>query len=408
MISDVPPLGKDRVVLDTPENSVGDAPRLRATAQASTTNLAFLDGMRGIAAAYVMVGHARWLLWEGYSEGYLRHPERYSLGGKALVYAGSAFRWGHEAVLFFFVLSGFVIHLRYARRLQDGGDPRFDLGPYLYRRARRIYPPLIAALLITWGLDAFGAWLHLATADGTTLYPGMNVNIGRDHSLTTALRNLLCIMFPVFGSDGPLWSLNFEWYFYLFYPAFYLVTRRSWVAATCLMVALSALGFAPIWPASLFWLRGVCAMMIVWWFGALLADCFVGRLRIHFASLVPALAAFLVLPFLHLGPTSRDLVVGIGVAGFVAACFVLKERGASLAPLVRLGPLGEMSYTLYVVHFPILVLCSGLLMRASGGTLPMHFGWVVVAIALCLTAAWALHFLVERPFTSRRPGKTRA
>src|SRR5665213_1414486 len=32
--------------------------------------LQFLDGLRGLAALYVMVGHARWLLWEGYREGF--------------------------------------------------------------------------------------------------------------------------------------------------------------------------------------------------------------------------------------------------------------------------------------------------------------------------------------------------
>ena len=103
---------------------------------AEARKLAFLDGLRGLAAAYVMIGHARWMLWEGYSTGYVRHPERYGLANRACVYAASLFKWGHEAVLFFFVLSGFVIHLRYARRLVVG-QQTFDFWPYLYRRARR-------------------------------------------------------------------------------------------------------------------------------------------------------------------------------------------------------------------------------------------------------------------------------
>ena len=87
-------------------------------------DLRFLDGLRGLAALYVMIGHARWLLWEGYSEGYLQHPDSYSQAGKALVYFFSIFRYGREAVLFFFVLSGFVIHLRYARKLKaEVGSP---------------------------------------------------------------------------------------------------------------------------------------------------------------------------------------------------------------------------------------------------------------------------------------------
>ena len=63
--------------------------------------LYFLDGLRGIAALYVMIGHSRWLLWEGFSEGYLKHPDQYHFAGKLMVYFLSLFTYGHEAVLFF-------------------------------------------------------------------------------------------------------------------------------------------------------------------------------------------------------------------------------------------------------------------------------------------------------------------
>ena len=71
----------------------------------------FLHGIRGLAALYVVVGHARWLLWEGYSGGYIKHPEKYTFFEKIQVYFFTSFKFGHEVVLLFFVLSGFVIHL---------------------------------------------------------------------------------------------------------------------------------------------------------------------------------------------------------------------------------------------------------------------------------------------------------
>src|SRR5256885_1260576 len=108
---------------------------------ANDRTLRFLDGLRGLAAVYVMVGHVRWLLWEGYLDGYTKHPELYPLPAKILVYFFLLFSFGHQAVLLFFVLSGFLIHLRYARQLKENPtSARFDWRSYLFRRAKRLYP----------------------------------------------------------------------------------------------------------------------------------------------------------------------------------------------------------------------------------------------------------------------------
>lgn len=364
--------------------------------------LMFLDGLRGLAALYVLVGHARWLLWEGLAEGYRRHPNHYSLAGKLLVFGLSAFRWGHEAVLFFFVLSGFVIHLRYATGLARDPGYQFGLASYLGRRARRLYPPLLFALAATWAVDTIGLKLQLPTALHATRYPLINANIGSDHSLRTLLANLVFIMTPVFGSDGPLWSLNYEWYFYLLYPLVFLLARRSILGATVALVGLSVIGYAPIWPDALLWLRGVFQLMIVWWLGALLAERFARRLPVRYELVAGLMLAPLLLRVGLFAPW-RDLVMGATFCGLIAFCFALQDRGWTLGSLARLQPLGEMSYTLYIVHFPIVVLMSGCLMKASGGSLPEHFGWVALAIVLCVGLAWPLHLITERPFLPRAP-----
>jgi len=367
--------------------------------------LLFLDGLRGLAALYVLVGHARWLLWEGFSTGYATHPDHYSLAGKLLVFGLALFRWGHEAVLFFFVLSGFVIHLRYATGLKRDPAYRFGFAGYLARRARRLYPPMLMALAITWTLDTLGARLQLPTFLHTSAYPVINANIGSDHSLRVLLRNLVFIMNPVFGSDGPLWSLNYEWYFYLLYPLVFLIERRSIRMASLALVALSVLGYAPVWPDALLWFRGVCQLMIVWWLGALLADRFAGRLTVRYEKVAWLMLAPLALRLPSLLPWG-DLVMGVGFCGLIAFCLALQDRGWSLAGLARLQPLGEMSYTLYVVHFPILAFAGGFLMKHNGGRLPEHFGWVAASVGFCLAFAWALHFVTERPFLPGAPKLT--
>jgi peptidoglycan/LPS O-acetylase OafA/YrhL len=62
-----------------------------------------------------------------------------------------------------------------------------------------------------------------------------------------------------------------------------------------------------------------------------------------------------------------------------------------------------MSYTLYVTHFPILILLSGWLMsRSVQGELPPHLGWVIAGVPLTLILGYAIHRVAERPFLPRR------
>lgn len=375
--------------------------------QQRALDLPFLDGLRGLAALYVVAGHARWLLWEGYSEGFLTHPEQYSAAGKLLVYASALLRYGHEAVLFFFVLSGFVIHLRYSRQLQAGkGAARFDWRSYVWRRAKRLYPPLLFALILTAVFDLLGRSLGYPIYFQSTPYDLINRNVIADHNWLTGLGNLAFLMtsyVPVWGTNGPLWSLKFEWWFYMLYPAFWWVSKKSVLAATVLMTALWGASFyPPVWGVSL--LREVFSLMLAWWFGALLADVYTRRLRCSFVALSTLSLLLAGLPFVHFDPVVKDILWGAGFSGLMALCFVAAGRGWRVVKvLARLKPLGDMSYTLYVIHFPLLVLMSGYVASLSQrGHLPMHFGWVVPGIFLCLLLAYLAHWLTEVPFVGRR------
>ena len=207
---------------------------------------------------------------------------------------------------------------------------------------------------------------------------------------------------PVFGCNGPLWSLKFEWWFYMIYPLFWLLSRRSIALATVLMAVLFAASFFPSgWPVRL--LQDVFSMMLAWWFGALLADIFAGRLkwRWQWVAFATGLAGLLALRFA--GPL-HDLGMGLIFSTMLAGGFLLQKRNIRLLWLEKLKPLGDMSYTLYVTHFPILVLASGWLMsRSPKGLLPQHFGWVFCGVFATLLIAFGLHFIVERPFLSRGP-----
>jgi peptidoglycan/LPS O-acetylase OafA/YrhL len=386
-------------------------------AQQPDRPLAFLDGLRGLAALWVMLHHARWLLWEGW-ESFSRHPQDYSALGKAVAYSLVPLRYGHEAVLFFFVLSGFVIHLGYAKRLAaDGANARFDWSGYMVRRARRLYPPLVFAMLLTLALDHAGAAQGWSIYRSGTPYALINSSIRPAHDMVTALGNLAFLMqswVPSWGSNGPLWSLHFEWWFYMIYPALWLVSRRSAMLATFTVAVLFLLSWL-VKPGDghAFHVAQIFTGLFTWWLGALLADIYTGRIRVRWTLLAPLTALLAVLPVAtpalgrHWPPLAHgwipDTLYGLGFAGLFAACFALRERGWPLTLLGRLKPLGDMSYTLYIAHMPILVFIGGWLMsRSRDGVLPQTFGWIAVGAIACLLVSWLAHFAVEKPFTTRK------
>jgi peptidoglycan/LPS O-acetylase OafA/YrhL len=370
--------------------------------------IAFLDGLRGLAALYVMLGHARWLLWEGFSDGFALHPERYSLLGKVGAYASLALYYGHQAVILFFVLSGFVIHVRQAQRLQQERTARLDVRRFMVRRFWRIYPTFFFALLATLVIDQVGIAQGYSIYSGNTPYDLINRNVKPDFSLPVAVGHLLLIPdVPAWGSNGPLWSLRVEWWFYLLYPLVWVVRRRSLRLATVIVGGLCFLSFFPsLWAFSS--LPIVFGAFPAWWMGALLAELYAGNLPVKFVQVAPLAVLFLILPllvapFVQLNATVQDFVWALGFTGLLAACFAWQGRKGSLRVLERFRWLGDISYSLYVIHFPLLVLLGGWLMsRTPDGTLPQGFEWVAIGALLCVVAAYAVHRVVERPFFPRQ------
>jgi peptidoglycan/LPS O-acetylase OafA/YrhL len=350
-----------------------------------------------------MIGHARWLLWEGYSEGYLKHSASYSVLNKGLMYLFSCFAYGHEVVLFFFVLSGFVIHLRFSINLGQSGSSGFTFANYFRKRAKRIYPPFITAIFLTLLLDSIGKKIGLSIYSGTTAYSLINENIGnRDLSFKSFAGNLLFLYteyVPVYGSNGPAWSLKYEWWFYMLYPIFLLMAKKKILYPTLIMIALFFASFFPrIWPENL--LRDVFSIMITWWLGVILAEVYSGRIRVPLKYLAGFMLFILLIPYAkRFENVIYDLTVAFCFLGLLAFFLSLNSNNKLIRFIATFKPLGDFSYTLYIVHFPILVFMSGLVMQKNGGQLPAHFGYVAVGILITTVVAYILHFITELPFT---------
>ncbi|WP_157309532.1 acyltransferase family protein [Chitinophaga tropicalis] len=362
----------------------------------------FLDGLRGIAAFYVMAGHARWLLWEGFNEGYLKNGHLYSSVDKLCMYFLSLFKWGHEFVLFFFVLSGFVIHLGYAKKLTADPEVKISIKEYLYKRIKRIYPPFLFAIFLTALLDFIGSKYGFSIYSGDTPYSSINKQIGNtSHSISTLFGNILFLFpeyVPRFGTNGPTWSLKFEWWFYILYIPFLFMSRKNIYLSTGLVVLLFVVSFFPgIWPVAI--LQTIFSSMLCWWFGVLIAEVVAGRLKIPLLYLTGAFLVGFVGLFLF---KSRLDIADLRTAFFFSALlsFFLwyNNKEYSLRLLERLKPLGDFSYTLYIIHFPILVFLSGIILKINNNYLPRHSWYVFAGMVVCIVIAYLCYFLVEVPF----------
>src|SRR5437016_614353 len=87
-----------------------------------TVDPRLLDALRGMAALYVVLHHAQWLLW-----GPLLSASGTTVVDRLIVAVTRTLSFGHQAVLVFFLISGFCIHYKQARQLASGASHQFSL-----------------------------------------------------------------------------------------------------------------------------------------------------------------------------------------------------------------------------------------------------------------------------------------
>lgn len=372
-------------------------------------NIKVLDGLRGLAALYVMIGHSRWLLWEGYSEGYLKHTLEYNWIDKISMYFLSIFKFGHESVLLFFVLSGFVIHKGYVNKFLADSFQRVSIGQFYIKRIRRIYPPFLFALCLTALLDYIGRNMGFSIYTGNTHNEGINITVG-NQSLTflTFIGNVFFLFkeyVPIFGSNGPTWSLKLEWWFYMIYPFFLLFSRKNIYYSTLLIVVLFALvNYTSFWTETLS--KAVFSSIISWWAGVLLAEVYTKRIGIgllNFAGI--SILGFFLLPFLPFYSDLYDFRIALLLTSMISCILYFQSKNISFKLIEIFKFFGDFSYTLYIIHFPILVFISGIVLKFNQNHLPKHSFFVLLGILVSLVISYLIHFLVELPFMKSKTSK---
>jgi peptidoglycan/LPS O-acetylase OafA/YrhL len=322
---------------------------------------AHLDMVRGVAAIEVMIWHLRAMFFVPYNAAV--KPNLPS----TIWYAITGFP--HQAVMVFFVLSGLFIGPSVLDLIRSG---RWSWKRFAVNRLSRLYIVLIPALLITAGFDWTGERLSGAQLSYFTALPYNASSVAANGGWQPFLGHLFfleSITCGTFGSDSPLWSLSYEFWYYALFPLIVLAwwpsgspTKRiGCVCATVLVswfIGRALLTAFPIWLVGMLvgelWARNPKPFRYAAWIVA-------GALAMFFVTL--ALSRRDMNDFLR--DYSLALVTGfffytlLGTNGSIIARF----PGMSYQKVAHF--LGGFSYTIYLVHMPMVVLLRSLFIKGA-------------------------------------------
>jgi peptidoglycan/LPS O-acetylase OafA/YrhL len=329
----------------------------------------------------VMMGHVRGLFFVDFP--FIARPPSAIL---KIMYAVTGF--GHQAVIVFFVLSGYFIGTSVSEQI---AARRWSWRTYLINRLTRLHLVLIPALLLGALWDQFGMRLpQAASFYFGGLYKYYPPSVALRSTVPVFLGNLFflqSVTAPVFGSNGPLWSLSYEFWYYILFPAV-MLAAASWVDYRGRFVYL-ALAFLLLWFVG----PQIAIYFLIWLLGTL-----IGRLRpahwpisssaVGLASLMASFPFLLALAWVRIHPeiseTRGDLMIGICFALWIFA--LIQGRRADVAPRYAKTSrtLAAFSYTLYLTHFPLLLLFRGLLDPAGNWQPDVQHLLCGVALALAM------------------------
>lgn len=353
----------------------------------TSERLPFIEGIRGILALYVVLGHIASMADPSFLAG--RKSESPAWMQSAL----APFAYGHLAVAGFIVLSGFCLQL--SLFATGNGTVRHGL-KFFGRRARRILPTYYAALALSL----------LVCLTVTYRMPGMPFDLYLPVTVDNTIAHLLLIqnwrpdwMYKI---NGVMWSIAIEAQLYVIFPALALLLRRfgriSLLVSTLAISVLATLAIPngiKLYP----WYLALFSM-------GMLGASYAYRPSVRRApSATPGwIAAAIGVGWIGIALTQnweipiRDLGIGIVIASITFAMTLdphaLVPRLLSCRPLFWLG---SMSYSLYLVHHPIQQVLY-FLRPASIQSNDAELGYLLLMLPVILATSWAFYHWFERPF----------
>lgn len=325
-----------------------------------------LDVLRGLASLAVC--------WFHLTRFHYNTPDRY-----AYAWLRQTGAYGWLGVEVFFVISGFVIpYSLYRARYRIR-----DFFTYLARRIVRLDPPYLAAIA-----------LILALACLSSLKSGRPIEVETkpvDAARVLLHLGYLNIFFPGDTWLNPsFWTLAIEFQYYLLIGlVFPLVASRHAavrLAAIAVLAAASVAAAPTLFPTEAPWAAFIPHLLCLFLLGILTFQFRVGLIRL--VEYVPALVVVAVTSIVTLGRAPS-------LTGLAAVAVIL----ANPRPAGILGFLARISYSLYLVHWPILhytLSVVGMKYLKAESDAARIFA-ILLTLAVCLASAYLLYIVVERP-----------
>ncbi len=311
----------------------------------AVNHLAYLDGLRAVAATYVVFFHAL--------NDAVPKPDQFA---GALPWILNLFNYGHYSVDLFIVLSGFCLMMPAAKNnntLRDGALNFFK------RRAWRILPPYYAAMMLSLLL----IWLFLNQKTGNGWDPSLPVT---GKSVFTHL----ILMQDAFGEDYTInhafWSISVEWRIYFLLPLLLIGWRKLGPVKTAILAIVTSRILFNVFQKFIgctltaqylgLFTMGLLAASIVFssQSPSQLRKAPWGRAAIAMAAVV-----FVLIPLIQsrtpINVCWVDYCVGL-LSMSILVTAALNERGwlCNLLSWKPLAFIGTFAYSIYLIHAPLL------------------------------------------------------
>jgi peptidoglycan/LPS O-acetylase OafA/YrhL len=307
-----------------------------------------LDMLRGLAAILVLISHWKMMFFVDYP-----NIPNHRIWFAIPYVACSA---GHQAVLIFFVLSGYLISGSVFRSVDRN---QWQWRSYLTHRFVRLWIVLIPGLILGGLCD----WIGMHYGHLPALYDGSNpkshaINVFKTLTASIFAGNIAFLQnlyVPVFGSNVALWSLANEFWYYMLFPFGWFAIRRNTPASQRVLYIVLFLAIAWLTRSS------IILLFPVWLAGTALALLPRLRLRSWHSLAATVIYTPLVFFFAKVQFTKdlvKDYLFGIATFFFIWIITSTRQPAPASATTAFAREIARFSYTLYVVHIPALLVIT--------------------------------------------------